>query len=152
MQRFGLKTLLLLITVVTLGYWWFDDGYHKVYSVALSDKYKLTIYSRVHTETNELDLRVTYHYPPAFGMVAVSKFKVRIPETVLKFSLVTDDKTGIRCVFDENDLGLLFLYSPVDKALWSSGQSFEPKLVEQFRDIKIRNPGIPYDDLPMIPW
>lgn len=151
MRRVGLKTLLVLITLVALAYWWFDDGYRTVYSAILSDKYKLTVYSRVLTETNELDLKVTYHYPPAIGMFMLSKFRVKMPSKPLKLSMVTDAKTGIRCVFDENNLGLLFLYSPTDDDLWNSQHSHEPKWVKQFQEIQSRNPEIPYQDLPSTP-
>lgn len=158
--RFGMKTGMIVLTAVvavaTLLLWLLDDGYRQVYSAALSPRYKLTIRSRPLPESAELDLQITYHYPPAIGMFAVASRRIPMPAASLRFSKIIDQSTGIVCVYDLNNAGLLFFYSPSDNDFWQTGDhsgwagTSPTEWTRVLQDLRTRHPSIPYTELPAL--
>lgn len=158
MTRFRLQAVMIVLTAVivaaTLILWLFDDGYRQVYSVALSPRYKLTIRTRPLPESAELDLKITYHYPPAIGMFMVGTQRIPMPATPLRFSKIIDQPTGMICIYDLNQAGLLFFYSPSDDDFWQTGnqhgwaRTSTTHWSQVLQDLKVRHPNIPYSKLP----
>lgn len=152
-QRFTIKFLLILVSLATIAVWFAASGSQKIYSEKLSAKHKLTVYSRYTSGRDDLELTVTYHYPPAIGMYDSWTIKIPKPNSPIRFSSFTDKETGIRCIYDNNHAGLLFLFSASEDDLWHTGKprgwaSSKEKWEELLHEISIRNPGIPYKTLP----
>lgn len=160
MTRFGMKTGMIVLTAVvavgTLLLWLLDDGYLQVYSAALSPRYKLTIRTRPLSGSAELDLKVTYHYPPAIGMFAEASMRIPMPVAPLRFSKIIDQPTGIVCIYDLNKAGLLFFYSPSDDDFWQTGdhsgwaRTPSSEWTRVLQDLRTRHPSIPYTELPAL--
>jgi len=158
MRQYGLKQLLVLTTVVvviaTFALWNLTDGYHTVFSTVLSPRYKLTIRAKAIPEADQWDLQFTYHYPPAIGMYALGGQRIAMPKTPLRFHKISDPSTGVVCVFDENNVGLLFLYSPSNEDFWETGKTTgwrgtsTTHWSQVLQDLKVRHPNIPYSKLP----
>lgn len=158
MRQFGLKQLLVLTTVIvvvaTCVLWSLRDGYHTVFSTVLSPRYKLTIRAKAIPEANEWDLQITYHYPPAIGMFALGRHRIAITETSLRFNKIIDQPTGIVCIYDLNQAGMLFFYSPANEDFWETGNTIgwagtsTSHWSQVLQDLKVRHPNIPYTTLP----
>jgi hypothetical protein len=154
LKRFGIKTLLLLVAVVAVGFWLFDDGFQVIYAEDLSAEYRLTVSSRKSTEPNLTELKITYHYPPAIGMFMVDSFKIATSNERIEFRSFTDAKTGIKWVCDPNDAGLVFMFSPTTDDLFHTGRDggwYGTTTTEWstiFNDIASRTPEMPYTALP----
>lgn len=120
----------------------------------LSARHRLTIREQSQT-SNEVVLGITYHNPPAIGMYAVAEQTITRPSTPLSFSAIKDSSSGIICVFDNNNVGFLLMYDPIEEDLWdSTGRSggwngsksseWEGRLAQ----LADRNPTVPYSELP----
>jgi hypothetical protein len=120
----------------------------------LSARHRLTIREESQS-SNEVVLGITYHNPPAIGMYTVGEQTIARPSTPLSFSAIKDASSGIVCVFDNNGVGFLLIYDPIEDDLWdSTGRSggwhgsesseWETRLAKLVE----RNPAIPYTELP----
>ena len=134
----------------------FDDGYRVIYTDNLSPKHKLTISGRRLPQTDQIELKITYHYPPAIGLHMVEKLTLVNPDSQFKFASLTDANTGVKCIYDQNDVGLIFLFSSTTEDLFHTGRDggwYGTTTTEWstiFDDIKSRKPNIPFDQLPSL--
>ena len=120
----------------------------------LSARYRLTIREKSQSST-QVVLEITYHNPPAIGTYAVAEQTIARTSKPLSFSAIKDASSGIICVFDNNGVGFLLIYDPIEDDLWdSTGRSggwhgsesseWEARLAQ----LVDRNPTIPYTALP----
>ncbi|AMV34970.1 hypothetical protein VN12_22780 [Pirellula sp. SH-Sr6A] len=123
----------------------------------LSARHRLTIRQKSRS-ANEIVLGITYHNPPAIGMYAVAEQTIARPSKPLSFSAIKDASSGIICVFDDNGIGFLLLYDPTEDDLWdSTGHSGgwhgskSSKWEARLAQLVVRNPTIPYTELPGTP-
>lgn len=121
----------------------------------LSSRHRLTIRQKSHSP-KEIVLEITYHNPPAIGMYAVAEQTIMAPRKPLSFSAIKDADTGITCVFDNNDVGFLLMYDPMEDDLWdSTGRSVgwngskSSVWEERLAQLAERISAIPYTELPM---
>jgi hypothetical protein len=125
-----------------------------LFEYQLSARYRLTIREKSQSST-QVVLGVTYHNPPAIGMYVDAEQTIARTSRPLSFSAIKDVSSGIICVFDNNDVGFLLIYDPIEDDLWDStgrsggwhgSESSEwEALLAQLVD---RNPSIPYTELP----
>lgn len=125
-----------------------------IFEYQLSAGYRLTIREKSQSST-EVVLGITYHNPPAIGMYAVAEQTIARPSKPLSFSAIKDASSGIICVFDNNGVGFLMIYDPIEDDLWDStdrsggwngseSSEWEARLAQ----LVDRNPTIPYTVLP----
>ena len=145
---------MLVIALVAVGLWLFDDGFRVIHGEDLSAKCRLTVSARQPAEPNLTELKVTYHYPPAIGMFVVDNFKIPTPKNKIEFRSFTDNKTGTKCVCDLNDSGIVFMFSPATDDIFHSGRdggvygTTKTEWSTLFNDIASRTSGMPYPALP----
>lgn len=151
-MRCGLKLLLIVVALVAILCWVFDDGYREIYREDLSSEYRLTI--RGLSDAGKLHLQFTYHYPPGIGLLMIDRCTIAEPKNALQFSSVTSSVDGLRCIYDTNNSGLLFLFSPSDRDIWHSHReggfngSRRSDWVPRFEELKEEFPDLPYAELP----
>lgn len=120
----------------------------------LSARHRLTIRQKSQS-SSEIVLGITYHNPPAIGMFAVAEQTINLLSSPLSFAAIEDADTGIISVSDNNDVGFLLMYDPIEDDLWDStgrsggghgSKSSEWK--DRLAQMVDRNPTIPYTELP----
>jgi hypothetical protein len=126
-----------------------------IYTQPLSAKTKITIRALRDPEPDKIKLEITYHYPPAIGMYAVSEQSVARPSSPMNFSHVADQASGLQCIYDNNDLGFLLLFDSSTEDLWiSAGPSggrhgtSRDWWQKQLNLLRRKHPMIPYKLLP----
>lgn len=120
----------------------------------LSERHRLTIREKSQS-SNEVVLGITYHNPPAIGMYAVAEQTIARPSKPLSFSAIKDASSGIICVFDNNGVGFVLIYDPIEDDLWDStgrsggwNGSKSSEWGARLAQLVDRNPTIPYTELP----
>ncbi len=126
-----------------------------VYTHPLSAKTKITIRALRDSEPDKIKLEITYHYPPAIGMYAVSEQSVDRPSSSMNFSHVADQASGLHCIYDNNDLGFLLLFDSSTEDLWISANPAGGRngtscdwWQKQLNLLRRKHPMIPYKLLP----
>jgi hypothetical protein len=147
----------LIVCCGVLG-WWLD---RPLYRRTISARECLTIRETKVTPT-ESTLRMTYHYPPGIGLMAVSDIQVPTPKEAWAFVFVEEPSLRLSCVFDANQVGVLYLYDHRNHLHWVPGMSQQQYVVdsdgalvarptywqEQLDAIRTLHPEIPYATLP----
>lgn len=103
MARRNAFVSLIVAAVVGLGFWLMRDPV--LYSHPLSSRYKLTIRTAPAPSVDQLVLRVTYHFPPAFGTFMIGEQVVSRSNETITFTLIADQENGLQCIHDNNDIG-----------------------------------------------
>lgn len=151
-MRKAIAIVAFLVALIFAGFVWHRSSI--LFEHQLSADYRLTIRQKS-ASTNTITLSITYHNPPAIWLVAVAEQSVKRPSSPLSFSAITDEDSGVICVFDNNDVGFLLIYNPNTDDLWDStgrsggwNGSDSSEWQTLLAQLVARNPMIPYPDLP----
>jgi hypothetical protein len=151
----GRKMVIASVAAATAGLCIWVSSDPILYSQPLSPKHKLTIRSSRAADPDQLNLTITYHYPPAIFTYMAAEQTVKRPNEALTFSLVVDHDNDLQCIYDNNDIGFLLLYHAPSDDLWDTtgrigGWNGTDKAVWQRRlhELQQKFPSIPYSLLP----
>jgi|TARA_B110000495_G_C22452764_1_gene282663 hypothetical protein len=155
MRRFTIRTLFIIIALVAAGFWLFDSGYRSICRQPLSDRNLLNVAARQPLGSTDHEIRITYHYPPGF-LFAIREFRATKPKGGWKFNVIDDKSLDKICIYDENDLGWLWIYDVANGDLWESTphrsgswyDTIDDVWQERLDELRGRHPEIPYAKLP----
>jgi len=161
MLRFSIKTLLIVVTLVALLIWWFDDGWRVIHQETSKTHGALVVYGKKDRESDKFLLKVKYrpNGASADNTHLSDAFELRESAQSLpaSFSSVVDIAGEYWCVYDDDQQRVVIVVAPltkgdnVDQSIWHPGvhigwaRGLWHKI---YMDLKKSHPQLPYKSLP----
>ena len=110
LKQFSIRGLLIAITLIATGIWYFDTGYQTVYSEQTPEHGKVTVSIRPLKDTT-YQVRVKLSaagYPASIG-----EFLIELPEhQKLEIESQVHPVSGLWCIYDTVDVDVVILVKP----------------------------------------
>ena len=161
MKRFSIRTLLILIAIFAIYFWWSDDGYGRIYSEVSPKHGELVIFGKPNRSTGEYRVRIRFNpkngRPDEYHFSSPLIFPKPVEKPIEFFSLI-DQSTGTWVICDKHNHGLVVMVMQKPASITKSfRQVWHPGIhigwlrglwAGRFRSIKHANEQVPYDKLP----
>jgi hypothetical protein len=151
-MRVAIAIVVCAVAMIIVGF--VVNRWSILFEHQLSARHRLTIREKSQSST-QVVLGITYHNPPAIGTYAVAEQTIARTSKPLSFSAIKDASSGIICVFDNNGVGFLLIYDPIEDDLWDStgrsggwNGSKSSEWEDRLAQLVDQNPTIPYTKLP----